>query len=80
MFLYVYLIDTNIARNMPAVMDVGIRVASIDARDEEPESFESCESCKLEPMATSFEPVQGGLLDRAMTVSLHGKVFLATTE
>lgn len=41
-----HLIDTNMARNMAAVMDVGIRVASIDARDDDPESLESCERCK----------------------------------
>lgn len=46
MFLYVFLIDTNIARNMAAVMDVGIRVASIEARDEDPGSLESCDNSK----------------------------------
>ena len=37
--------DTNIARNMIAVIDVGINVAMIEARDVDSECLESSEIC-----------------------------------
>jgi hypothetical protein len=36
--------DTKIARKAIAVIEVGINVAMIDAKEVDPESFESCKS------------------------------------
>jgi hypothetical protein len=39
--------ETNMAKNITAVIDVGINVAVIDARDVDPELFENCIIGKL---------------------------------
>lgn len=42
----VYLIDTKIVRNASDVTDVAVKVATIDARDVDSESSESCRICE----------------------------------